>query len=442
MKNFPRSVFMVLVLVLMTGSLIMSCGQQKRGAQASGTSASLSGEIRFSWWGNEARNNATIEAISKYESLHPGVKIIPEYGAVDGYVTKMQAQIAAGNAPDIFTMSAEDLPTYVDIGGCEDLTGLIDVSTHNPEVARACSLDGKMYGVNLSLNANVIIYNKTLADELGIKMPEGDYTWDDLVNLLVEVYQKSGEKTYGMVDVRMVKPLETYISAWNMTHLGKEPPFPWTDKEMIIKGEDVAAYMDFWRNVPKGVLLPPDETATLPSQINAPIGTRKTFLEWNYSGTFAMIQSQTRDELDMIMYPNNHKGKGAAVSARPGLVESVYSGSRNKALAIDFLQWIATDPEAGKILKTVRGVLPSSRQVEALLAEPDSLSEIDKKVFAITNKVYASVVNPFSPGIPGTANIWDETHLVAVGAQVAFGRITPQRAGQLFDEFVQDVTSR
>jgi multiple sugar transport system substrate-binding protein len=152
-----------------------------------------------------------------------------------------------------------------------------------------------------------------------------------------------------------------------------------------------------------------------------------------------MIQSQTKDELDMIQYPNNHKGKGAAVSARPGLIQAVYAGSRNKALAIDFLQWLSSDPEAGKILKTVRGVLPSSAQVEALLSVPDALSENDKKVFDITNKIYAGTVNPFSPGIPGTANIWDETHLVAVGAEVAFGRITPQQAGRRFDEFVEDV---
>jgi ABC-type glycerol-3-phosphate transport system substrate-binding protein len=425
--------------MFMVGILFAGCQKKEPSAAVSGP---LSGEIRFSWWGNEARNNATIEAIRLYESLNPGVKIVPEYGAVDGYVTKMQAQIAAGNAPDIFTMSPEDLPTYVDIGGCADLTGLIDVSTHNPEVARACSINNRMYGVNLSLNANVIIYNKSLADELGIVMPQGDYTWEDLVALLVEVYQKSGGKTYGMVDLRMVKPLETYITAWNMTYRGKEPPFPWTNKEMIIKGEDVAAYMDFWSKVPKGVLLPPDETATLPSQVNAPIGTRKTFLEWNYSGTFAMIQSQTRDELEMMPYPNNRKGRGAAVSARPGLVEAVFSGSKNKTLAMNFLQWISTDPEAGKILKTVRGVLPSSRQVEALLADPGLLSENDKKVFAITNKIYTDVVNPFSPGISGTANIWDETHLVAVGAEVAFGRITPQQAGQRFDEFVEDVISR
>ena len=129
-------------------------------------------EIRFSWWGNEARNNATIEAIRLYESLNPGVRIIPEFGAVDGYVTRMQAQIAAGNAPDIFTVSPEDLPTYVDLGACADLTGLIDLSSHNQEVARASAINGRLYGVNLSLNANVIIYNKTLAEELGIGSSE------------------------------------------------------------------------------------------------------------------------------------------------------------------------------------------------------------------------------------------------------------------------------
>jgi multiple sugar transport system substrate-binding protein len=442
MKHWQKSARTVLALAFAAGIFLSGCTGKKQETPPAETTGPLSGEIRFSWWGNEARNNATIEAIKKYESLHPGTTIVPEFGAVDGYITKMQAQIAAGSAPDIFTISAEDLPTYVDIGGCADLTGLIDVSTHNPEVARACSIDGKMYGVNLSLNANVIIYNKTQADELGITMPQGDLYWEDLVKLLAEVYEKSGGKTYGMVDIRMVKPLETYTSAWNMTHLGKEPPFPWTNTEMIIKGEDIAAYMDFWSKVPDGVLLPPDETATVPSQVSAPIGSRKTFTEWNYSGTFAMIQSQTKDELDMIPYPNNHKGKGAAVSARPGLIEAVYSGSKNKALAVDFLQWISSDPEAGKILKTVRGVLPSSRQVEALLADPASLSDVDKKVFAITNKIYSGQVNPFNPGIPGSISIWDESHLVAVGAQVAFKNITPQEAGRRFDEFVLDVMSR
>jgi multiple sugar transport system substrate-binding protein len=434
MKKLLLTLAMTLAAVCILPPLFAGGGQQPSTA---GTGGGLKGEIRFSWWGNETRNNATIEAIKKYESMHPGVRIIPEYGGNDGYLTKMLAQVAAGNAPDIFTMSPEDLPRYVDAGALEDMTGKVDVSTHNPMIVQACSMNGKMYGVNLSLNANVIYYNKTQADELGIKMPSGDYTWDDLVKILADVYQKTGGKTYGMVDIRMTLANETFARAFGMTHLGKEPPFPWTDKEFIMNGNDVAAYFDYFSKVPKGVLLPPEETALIKPQVASTISTRKTFLWFDYSGTFAMTQSQTKDDLVMIEYPNNHKGKGTAVAARPGLVESVFSKSKNKALAFDFLGWLANDPEAGKILKTVRGVLPSSKQVEAVLADPAALSEVDKKVFAITNAVYSKPVSPFSPG-PLIGNIWDETHFMRIGQGVAFGRMTPVEAGRQFDQMVKD----
>jgi hypothetical protein len=86
--------------------------------------------------------------------------------------------------------------------------------------------------------------------------------------------------------------------------------------------------------------------------------------------------------------------------------------------------------------------LPSSRQIEAVLADPDSLSAVDRKIFALTNKIYADNINPFSPGIPGMNVIWDDAHIRKAGAEVAFGRITPEEAGRQFDEFVKDILSR
>jgi ABC-type glycerol-3-phosphate transport system substrate-binding protein len=67
------------------------------------------------------------------------------------------------------------------------------------------------------------------------------------------------------------------------------------------------------------------------------------------------------------------------------LIESVFDKSRNKALAIDFLDWFANSPEAALILKTARGVLPSSIQREAVLANPTALSDIDKKMRLFQN---------------------------------------------------------
>jgi multiple sugar transport system substrate-binding protein len=439
--SIARNFFFVAFMLTLVGETMFAGGSRQE-ATKSGQSTTLSGEARFSWWGNEARNKATGDAINAYMANHPGTKVVAEPAGFEGYYNKLVAQLAASNAPDLFTMTGEWMPTLVDLGGCEDITGKIDISAFNPRIVEACSVGGRMYGVNLGNGANVIYYNKTQAEELGIKMPAGDYTWDDLVKICQEIYQKSGGKTYGMVDLRMVAANETNIAAWNMTHMGKEPPFPWTDKEMIITGADVAAFMAYFQKMPQGVLLPPDETATLISQVDVPIASRKTFLSFDYTNTFPMYQSQTKDELEMIEWPNNHKGKGSAVSARPGLIATVFSNAKNKPLAIDFLNWISNDIEAGKILKTVRGVLPSSRQIEAVLADPGSLSAVDRKIFALTNKIYAGNINPFSPGIPGMNVIWDDTHIRKAGAEVAFGRITPEEAGRQFDEFVKDILSQ
>jgi ABC-type glycerol-3-phosphate transport system substrate-binding protein len=439
MMSKLRKTFTVVFMLMVCAGSLFAGGKQA----AEKSDGELSGEIRFSWWGNEARNNTTIEAIRLYESKHPGVKIVPEYAAFDGYYNKLMAQIAAGNAPDIFTMNPEWLSAVAEVGGVADITDKIDISSHNPQVAAACSIDGRMYGVNVSLNANVILYNKSVADELGIKMPTGDYTWDDLISILAQVYQKSGGKIYGMPDQRMKNGLETIFPAWCLTHLGKEPPFPWTDTEILISADDVAAFMDYFNKVPKGVLLPPDESVLLGSGNDEhPVAFRKTFIGFEYAGTFAVFQSQTKDDLAMIEYPNNRKGRGNAVSARPGLVEGVYAKSKNQALAIDFLNWFANSPEAALILKNVRGVLPSSVQREALLARPELLSATDQKVSAVVNQVYNKSINPYSPGPTGVATLFNETYMRSVGAEVAFGRITPQQAGQRFIELKDEIIGR
>jgi multiple sugar transport system substrate-binding protein len=299
-----------------------------------------------------------------------------------------------------------------------------------------------MYGVNVSLNANVVYYNKTLADELGIKMPEGDYTWDDLMKICLEVYQKTGGKTYGMSDLRMANAMETFCPAFLMTQYGMAPPFPWTDDNISIKGSDVALFLDYFQKQPKGVVLPPDEMATVISQVAVPSSNRRTFLEFAFSGTYASYQSMTKDELNMIPWPDNHRGKGAAVSARPGLVECVFKGSKNKALAIAFLDWFANAPEAGVILKGVRGVLPSAAQREAVLSDPSLLSANDKKIFAIVDKVYAGTINPYSAGPSGvTYKLFGDSYMKAVGAEVAFKRISAEEGGRRFDEMVKELMS-
>jgi ABC-type glycerol-3-phosphate transport system substrate-binding protein len=440
-ENMKRCITGIFVMVLAVASAFAGGGSNRGSSAAAG--GPLSGEIRFSWWGNEVRNAPTMEAMKLYASLHPGVSVLGEPGNIDGYQEKLMAQIAAGTAPDIFTMSAEWLPIIAETGALHDLTGKIDLSNHSAQIVEACSLNNKVLGVNVSLNANVVEYNKTMADELGIKMPTGKYTWDDLMRICAEVYQKSGGTTYGMVDLRMIRGIETFIPAFGITHDGKEPPYPWTDTEIFITAKDVENFMAYFSNQPKGAIMPPEESSQVEFFVNQPAATRKVFFNFEYSGGFAGLQAQTKDEIVMMEWPDDGKSRnGSAVRARPGLIESVFEKSRNKALAIDFLDWFANSKEAALILKTARGVLPSSVQREAVLANPAALSDVDKKIFDITNQIYNGRVNTFYAGPPGLSDLFDVSYMCAVGAEVAFGRITPAEAGRRYEELRKDLVER
>ena len=40
-------------------------------------------EMRISWWGSDARHNATIDALEAYMRRHPNINISPEYQGFD-----------------------------------------------------------------------------------------------------------------------------------------------------------------------------------------------------------------------------------------------------------------------------------------------------------------------------------------------------------------------
>jgi ABC-type glycerol-3-phosphate transport system substrate-binding protein len=77
MKMTKGFLFFTLIALL---AVFAGCSKKTSGPDG----GPLAGEIRFSWWGNEARNNTTIEAIRFYEAKHPGLRVIPEYAAIDG----------------------------------------------------------------------------------------------------------------------------------------------------------------------------------------------------------------------------------------------------------------------------------------------------------------------------------------------------------------------
>ncbi|TCK92726.1 oligogalacturonide transport system substrate-binding protein [Natranaerovirga hydrolytica] len=181
---------MILVLVFALTLSIVGCsngGSQDLPEQGSTNGGSGNSkdddkiELRFSWWGGDARHQATLEVIRLFEEANPNVTVIPEYTAWSGHFERISAQLTANDEADAMQINFNWFYNFSPDGdGFYDLQELdsIDLTNWPEESFDAVTINGKVQGVPTSLGSRIYYLNKTMYDEAGVDIPE---TWDDLM---------------------------------------------------------------------------------------------------------------------------------------------------------------------------------------------------------------------------------------------------------------------
>lgn len=397
-------------------------------------------ELRISWWGSETRHEATLEAIELYEEENPDVKITPEYSGFEGYRDKLMSQVTAENAPDIFTTVMEWYPDLLELDGLTDITDMVDVSGHNPKYVEASSMNDKMYGVNLSVNGMTLVQNETLLDELGIEPLEAPYTWEEMADKFAEVYEKSDGQVYGAPDWTTTKEGMGFdiFKYFGYSKLGVEGAFPFNNEELTFNEDHLKEYLGYFADLrERNAIAPADISSTNDFSANSLLIRGEVAFEINYSGTFGRFQDQTDDKLSMEPLPEGPDGETGDL-ARPGLIFSVAKNSEHVEEATEFIEWFTTSPEAAKVLKTSRGVLPTETQREALLDEGDDvLSDTDQKVMKVVDRILERELKLAYAGPSGYGDMASEV-FPEYGQMVGYGNLTPEEAAvELMNEIDQ-----
>jgi len=221
--------------------------------------------IRFAWWGGEERAQATLAVIDQFTKMYPNVKIEAEYGSSDGYHDKLSTQLASATAADIVQVDPETFPTYVAGGDYfydyNDFN--FDMSNFDEAYISLSTngrYDGKQLGLPTGISGVSFLYNKDLADKIGIDFTQ-DYTWEDLIewgkkvreydnslyllcmnkdyvtNALVYTYlkQKMGETMFNVKDGKVNLTEEALFEVLNFVKT-------LYDKEVIPPASYMAAY--------------------------------------------------------------------------------------------------------------------------------------------------------------------------------------------------------
>ena len=173
-----------------TGSAAAETDTSDAGAEAddtgAGETAAAGGTVEF--WNDKMANMeqssldtvfGTIQSVSGYT-----LDMIP-YPDTASYQTAMQQTIRDQKAPGLFTWwSGSQLQTLVENGLVEDLTSVWESSIYDAGVSQgiadAFTFDGKIYAAPWSVLYNVVLYNKTVFDQYGLKEPE---TFDEFLQV-------------------------------------------------------------------------------------------------------------------------------------------------------------------------------------------------------------------------------------------------------------------
>lgn len=183
--------------------ILTACGSSDETSESGGDTAN--GTVTLELFSNKAESVDTYNnLIAKFEDENPNIKIQLE--APPEAETVLRTRLTRNDMPDIMSIGGN--ATYGELGREGVLMDLSDEEFLNSiqpayleMITRLVGSDTEgTFGVPYATNANGVIYNKTLFEEMNMEVPE---TWDQFIALLDQA------KAEG------VKPIEfTLQDAW------------------------------------------------------------------------------------------------------------------------------------------------------------------------------------------------------------------------------------
>jgi multiple sugar transport system substrate-binding protein len=193
---------MTLTAMMLVTSLIAGCAGNNAGENNNGTSkteegTSKSGKpVELTFWGDwggegQAQFETMVEAFNKSQT-----KIRVKYVLQQDMITKFLTAATSGGSPDVLFWDRWRTSLYAPKNVLHPIDEYMERDgimrdDYYEESLKELSLDDKLYGLPLTVDARALFYNKKLLAEAGIEPPK---TWDELADAAAKLTKWNGSK--------------------------------------------------------------------------------------------------------------------------------------------------------------------------------------------------------------------------------------------------------
>lgn len=415
----------ILVLSLLTGSMATALGDDTV-------------TLRFSWWGTDARHEATLAVIEAFEKQNPNIKIEAEYGAQDGYNAKKTTEFASKSAPDVFQIETGAGPEYYRNGVLYNLSELpinFDKFAAGFLQRNGQFGTGSQYCIPTGVAGSALVVNKTLADKIGIDMTQ-QFDFDQLLEWGKQVqaydpecYLLSANTSYAMPffvrcyarqlnGVPIINDAEMVL---NMTQEQFEQCFAFIDQLYKTGTCAPAAYKE-----PFG-----DQDNNDPKWIE---GKYVAHVGYTSSATVVEAANPNVEYVAGCLPLLPDRKSDGWYNDCPQFM-GIYAETKHPQEAAKFLDFFFNSEEAALLLGTVRSVPPTA-MAQKIVTDAGKLNQLTADCVARSLTYNGTTDNGY------TTNSEVQAILNDAYAAVSFGTKTPADAAREVVELINDFLAR
>ncbi len=212
-------------------------------------------EITVFWWGGDARAALTHDVLALYTKKHPNVTFKETWQANAGYIDKLNTNLAAGAAADIFQLDDNMLGGVAARNQTLDLTNYllakrVDTSKLSASLVDYGKVNGKQVALPLGETTPGMVYNKSLVQRLGVQEPQIGWSWEKLISWATDVSQKTNFTVYGTMD-----PSADYKALW--VWLRQQSKDLYSGTKLGFTEADLTKWFDMWADARAAKAAPP-----------------------------------------------------------------------------------------------------------------------------------------------------------------------------------------
>ena len=385
--------------------------------------------VNILWWGSQTRHDLTVKLIEKFEELNPDIDVVMDYSDWSGYWTKLPAQVAGGQTPDVFQMDYAYLSQYAENGVLAELdsyiaNGALDMSDVSENVLASGQVGGKTYAISTGTNAPVMLYRKDIVDELGLTLPMNP-TMSEYTTVAKAVYEATGLRDTYVTDCTAVI-LRIHLRNYGLNLYNEDATaLGFDDPKYIVNMWKLALQAQ-----EEGWGLMPGEAAAVTAFDSMVVDAWSRFQN---SNELQAYRDATGKDIGMVMLPSMDDATTPALFLKPAMFWCVGSDSKNKEAAVRFINFFTNSPECFDIVGIERAV-PISAKMREYVAP--SLNETSQEVAAYIDFVsQPGMTSPLMNADPAVASTVSEL-LDQYSEQVRYGTVDDLEATarQFMDE--------